>query len=39
VDSDNILATCQVNYSPPDIDVGGFPIDVVVSDWKELPSE
>jgi hypothetical protein len=39
VDSDNILGTCQVNYSPPDIDVGGFPIDVVVSDWKELPSE
>lgn len=39
VDSDKILSTCQVNYSPPDVDVGGFPIDVVVSDWKELPSE
>ncbi len=39
VDSDNIVGTCQVNYSPPDVDVGGFPIDVVVSDWKELPSE
>ncbi len=39
VDSDNLLSTCTINYAPPDIDVGGFPIDVTVNNWKELPSE
>ncbi len=27
----------KVNYNPPDVDLGGFPIDVTVSNWKELP--
>jgi hypothetical protein len=28
-----------LNYGPPDIDITGFPIDVTVNEWKELPSE
>lgn len=30
---------CRFTYRPPDVDIGGFPIDVVVHNWKELPSE
>ncbi len=29
----------RFTYRPPDVDLGGFPIDVVVSNWRELPSE
>jgi len=37
--SENLFATCSVTYKPPDIDVAGFPIDLTITDWKELPSE
>ncbi len=30
---------CRLTYRPPDVDLAGFPIDVVVSNWRELPSE
>lgn len=37
--SENLFANCTVNYNPPDVDVVGFPIDLTVTDWKELSSE
>jgi hypothetical protein len=37
--SENLFATCSVTYKPPDIDVSGFPIDLTITNWKELPSE
>jgi len=33
------LSNCSLNYLPPDIDVVGFPVELTVSDWRELPSE
>lgn len=30
---------CTVNYRTPDIDVGAWPIDIKVWDWRELPSQ
>jgi hypothetical protein len=37
MNSDNIVGTCVVNYGVPDVDVGGFPVDMTVYSWKELP--
>ncbi|MEW6553157.1 MAG: PilX N-terminal domain-containing pilus assembly protein [Actinomycetota bacterium] len=37
--NENLFATCSVTYKPPDIDVAGFPIDLTITNWKELPSE
>jgi hypothetical protein len=37
--TENLFATASVTYKPPDIDVAGFPIDLTVTNWKELPSE
>ena len=37
--SENLFAMCRVTYKTPDIDVAGFPIDIAVTNWKELPSE
>ncbi len=34
-----LWSTCRVNYKTPDIDIAGFPIDLTVTNWKELPSE
>ncbi len=42
LNSNNIISGAsyvRVTYSPPDVDLGGFPIDVVVTNWRELPSE
>jgi hypothetical protein len=39
VNSDNLFDFCWVRYRPPDIDVAGFPIDITVRDWREIPSE
>jgi type II secretory pathway pseudopilin PulG len=35
----NLFNTAKINYHAPDVDIGGFPIDVIVKDWRELPSE
>lgn len=35
----NLFSNSTINYRAPDIDVVGFPIDVTINDWKELPSE
>lgn len=37
--SGNLFSTSVVNYKTPDIDVSGFPIDLRITNWKELPSE
>lgn len=37
--SDSLWSAPNVNYRSPDVDVAGFPVDMTVSDWKELPSE
>lgn len=29
----------EFNYRPPQIDVGGWPIDITVVNWKELPAD
>lgn len=34
-----LFSTCRINYKTPDIDIAGFPIDLTVTNWKELPSE
>lgn len=39
VNSNNLFDYCWVRYRPPDIDVAGFPIDITIRDWRELPSE
>ncbi len=39
VSSRNAFDLCAVRYRPPDVDVAGFPIDITVKDWRELPSE
>ena len=30
---------CTVNYRAPDVDVAAWPIDIRITDWRELPSE
>jgi hypothetical protein len=30
---------CTVNYRAPDVDVAAWPIDIRVTDWRELPSK
>ncbi len=35
----NLFSNASINYRAPDIDVTGFPIDVMVNEWKELPAE
>lgn len=37
--NENLFASCRITYKTPDIDVAGFPIDIAVTNWKELPSE
>ncbi len=37
--SDSLWSAPNVNYRSPDVDVAGFPVDMSVSNWKELPSE
>jgi hypothetical protein len=37
--SEKLFSTCRVRYQPPDVDVGGFPIDITIKNWRELPSE
>lgn len=37
--SENLFATCTINYRAPDVDVAGFPIKLTVSNWRELPVE
>ena len=37
--SDSLWSAPNVNYRSPDVDVAGFPVDMSISDWKELPSE
>jgi len=34
-----LFSTSVVNYKTPEIDVSGFPIDLRITNWKELPSE
>ncbi len=36
VNSDNMGSICEVSYGVPDIDIGGFPVDMTVYSWKEL---
>ncbi len=37
--SENLFATCTINYRAPDVDVAGFPIELTVINWRELPLE
>ena len=37
--SDSLFSAPVVNYFAPDVDVSGFPVDMIISEWKELPSE
>jgi hypothetical protein len=37
--NENLFAMCRVTYRTPDIDVAGFPIDIAITNWKELPSD
>lgn len=30
---------CVINYRAPDVDVAAWPIDIKITDWRELPSE
>ncbi len=30
---------CTVNYRAPDVDISAWPIDIKITDWRELPSE
>jgi Tfp pilus assembly protein PilX len=35
--TDATFSYATFNYQPPQVDVSGWPIDVIVKDWKELP--
>ncbi len=37
--TDNFFSTCRVTYKPPDIDVSAFPVEMTITNLKELPSE
>jgi hypothetical protein len=30
---------CTVNYRAPDVDIAAWPIDIKITDWRELPSQ
>ncbi|MDI6872834.1 hypothetical protein [Candidatus Solincola sp.] len=34
--SENLFATCTINYRAPDVDVAGFPIELTVINWREI---
>lgn len=37
--SENLFASCTINYRAPDVDVAGFPIELTVINWREIPLE